>query len=451
MSFLLVIDKTSSAPDYRQRLQGLLCPYHGSVEKRTFKNGALYLSSGGSFHGSHALFPAGTTQSSITAWLRIDLGDEVLRIGNDPMGMYPLWFFETEACSYFTSELKALSVIDGFRYRFKADEDVLAIKRRPRDFSFLEDVRNLATSAVTVDLRTREVTVARAPYLEFDQKVSITPEAAMAKLRKELEASLATSEGLPGPWGSMLSGGIDSSVATALLASREKKFDVYTLGTPLGDEYADAQDLAAHLGLRANRIFVSEDEAPGLFETVVWQNEVFDGLTAEILAQLKGLVKVSGTSSRRLFTGYGSDLLFGGMLLHTEYMRAVGVTNEQELIERTSWSGEFRPFFHLSSGVELYHLYWHRPLVQLALNLPTPLNFKGEVQKILLRDLAVEAGWLKREHAFRAKIGMSNGTNFYTLLSRALGLGDGYAYPAKTARAWEYLKRRLTELTGRAP
>lgn len=464
MSFLLVIRKnrltsvgakdwnlkTDPCPIDVEKLSTLLCPYKTqNISTKSFHQFHLYMSSTGSFHGDHALFPANSPQIDISPWLRIKIQNHILKIDSDQMGMYPLWLYETSDVYYFTSELKALGSIKGFTYKFKDDSDILGIKKREKSFCFLKDVLNLSIHYVEIDLQSMQKVCTLKPALIFQEKWSLNPEIAKKQLRSSLLESAAEIEKTANDstWGSFLSGGIDSSVATVLLQEKRKNLKSYTLGTKLGNEYAEAREVASELGIESHELFVSQDEALDLFNEVIWQNEVFDGLTSEILAQMKALIQFCSTKSSNIITGYGSDLLFGGMLRHKEYMEAVGITNEQELIERTYWSGEFRPFYSLSSGVELYHLYWFPLLIQTSMRIPSDLHFQAGVEKVLLRELAVESRWLKREHSFRPKIGMTNGTHFFRLLSNALNIHNTYDYPTKTAYAWEFLKNKLNAAT----
>ena len=87
-------------------------------------------------------------------------------------------------------------------------------------------------------------------------------------------------------WGTFLSGGIDSSLATALTHVRQPDVQTFTLGTDLGNEYSDAEALASHLALTHTRVAADAEAAVAHFERAVFCNEMVDGLTAETLAQL---------------------------------------------------------------------------------------------------------------------------------------------------------------------
>src|SRR5262249_49079470 len=133
----------------------------------------------------------------------------------------------------------------------------------------------------------------------------------------------------PGPWGAFLSGGTDSSTATSMLRPLHSDVRTYTLGTPFGGEYGDAENVARFLGVANTRVLAGEADAASHFDRAVFSNETIDGLTAETLAQLGILAEAASRDVKRVITGYGSDLLFGAMLRHEMYMKLTAVSDQQ--------------------------------------------------------------------------------------------------------------------------
>ena len=185
------------------------------------------------------------------------------------------------------------------------------------------------------------------------------------------------------------------------------------------------------------------------FEHAVFCNEMVDGLTAEILAQLGILAAAASKNVQAVVTGYGADLLFGSMLRHQQYMKATAVDDLQSLIERTCWTGEFAPFYAWSLGVEMHHLFWNPAVMNTAFRIPPEFSFDGTEEKVLLRSMAVARGHLDRRHALRKKQAMTDGMQFNRLLSEVLGIESSHAYEEKSARCISQLKnlfgRTVTE------
>jgi hypothetical protein len=245
----------------------------------------------------------------------------------------------------------------------------------------------------------------------------------------------------PSPSRSRSASSSRSAAARSLMKRHHRALKTYTLGTEYGDEYADAEDLTSFLGTSHARVHATPGEALTHFERAALCNETVDGLTAETLAQLSVLAEAASAGVRRIVTGYGADLLFGSMLRHELYMNVTAVDDLQSLIERTAWSGEFSPFYAWSLGVEVHHLFWDPRVMGCAFQIPAEASFDGTIEKVVLRTMAVARGRLQKEHAFREKKALTDGTQFNRLLSAALGLSHPYAYDEKSARSVAVLRR----------
>ena len=241
-----------------------------------------------------------------------------------------------------TSEVKSLIALQGVQVEL--DDNALRKARHPLDFSPFRRVRRVYPGAILRVSPTLELTEERRTPLVF-RPTSMFATTAVSE--DALDAALiASARAICGDGatsatcGTFLSGGIDSSLATALTHASHPDVQTFTLGTDLGDEYSDAETLASHLGLTHTRVTADEEAALVHFEHAVFCNEMTDGLTAETLAQLGILAAAAAAKNvRRIVTGYGADLLFGSMLRHQQYMTVTAVDDLQSLIERTCWTG----------------------------------------------------------------------------------------------------------------
>ncbi len=441
MPFLYVHPKRGQLSPNVARLSALLCPYHGEIARRPLGGGALYASSIVGATPTGALVPAATRKNAQTAWLEIRDDDGGVRFETDPLGTFPLWVAETDAFVAVTGEVKCLRALDGFEVAFEP-ERWPADRKRPPDYSPYANVRRVRPGAVlrlAPDGQSREDGSSPLAYhpstmLGSDGERADLLEAALLASARDIAAA---GDG----WGVFLSGGIDSSTAAALIQQHDAGLRSYTLGTEHGDEYADAEALASHLGLRHARVFATIAQARAHFERVVFCNETIDGLTAETLAQLAVLAEAAAHDVRRVVTGYGADLLFGSMLRHELYLKVTGVDDLQSLIERTAWSGEFAPFYAWSHGIEVHHLFWDPRVMNCAFQIPPEASFDGAQEKLVLRAMMVARGHLRQAHAFRKKQALTDGTQFNRVLSTALGLTDRHAYDDKNARSIAVLRQ----------
>ena len=442
MAFVFLLSRRGTIAPNELRLGELLCPYRGALTRHELAGGTLWLSSVGAATAGGVELPAGTKRPPNSAWLDVRADGDGLRFETDPLGTFPLWIAETADWLAVTAEVKALGALPGFAVDF-VPERWPADRKRPPDYAPYGNVRRVTPGAVLHVARDGAWRAdGSVPLVYRPAAMSTDPIEQAAALDAALVASADVMAGAGGDWAAFLSGGIDSSSATALLARHQPALRTYTLGTEHGDEYADAAALAGHLGLRHAQVFATTEQARAHFDRAVRENETVDGLTGETLAQLAILAGAAAADgARRVVTGYGADLLFGSMLRHELYMKVTGVDDLQSLIERTMWSGEFAPFYAWSLGVEVHHLFWDPAVMNAAFRIPPEHSFDGTHEKLVLRRLMVDRGHLRAEHAFRKKQALTDGTQFNRVLSTALGLPDKHAYGGKNHAAIAVLRR----------
>jgi asparagine synthetase B (glutamine-hydrolysing) len=407
--------------------------------------GVLWLSSLARVCKSKWVIPSDTSKNASTAWLEITVDPSGLTFETDPLGTFPLWCFEDDSRVVITSEVKSLIALPGVQVEL--DDNALQKARHPADFSPFRGVRRVYPGAILRVSPTLELSEERRPPLDFQSGSMF---ATKSESENALDAALIASAraicgdgAVRSAWGMFLSGGIDSSLATALIHEHQPDLQTFTLGTDLGNEYGHAEELASDLRVSHMRVAADAEAALAHFEHAVFCNEMVDGMTAEIVAQLGIVAAAASQSVRRVVTGYGADLLFGSMLRHQQYMEVTAVDDLQSLIERTCWTGEFAPFYAWSHGVEMHHLFWDPAVMNAAFRIPPEFSFDGIGEKVLLRTTAVARGHLDRRHALRKKQAMTDGMQFNRLLSSALGIDGSYAYGEKSARCIFTLKNIL--------
>lgn len=141
----------------------------------------------------------------------------------------------------------------------------------------------------------------------FDDAVEETERLLLKAVEKRLFADV--------PVGSLLSGGIDSSLVCWALAKLGADITAYTVGTPnsSADETADARKTAAFLGIRHKTIDISESDGPRISELGQAYCEPF------ACASALGMLRVSRALSSEatvLLTGDGGDDVFLGYPEH---------------------------------------------------------------------------------------------------------------------------------------
>lgn len=231
-----------------------------------------------------------------------------------------------------------------------------------------------------------------------------------------LQQSIACHLQRPAKVAALVSGGVDSGLVAALLAAQCPNFEAFSIGTPWGDEFDDAQQLADALGRPLNRVELDPQSILlALPQTVrafghpqSQAIEIGVAITA-FCRQLK--------EGRMIFTGYGSDLINSGMAtgdgLAEDIRNSIAVE-----VNKTRYSSELTDIAARACGSELVHPYWDLPVLRAALDTcPSVKTTRGR-EKGHLR-LAAEQ-WLPTEVAWRKKTAIHHGNGLGAALSQLI-------------------------------
>ena len=123
------------------------------------------------------------------------------------------------------------------------------------------------------------------------------------------------------PIACLLSGGLDSSLITALINEEHKKYstqllETYSIGLKGSEDLRCAKIVADYLGTNHTEIVVSEDEMCYIIPHVIYAIESYDTTTvrASIGNYLLGKYISENSSAKVIFNGDGSDEICGGYL-----------------------------------------------------------------------------------------------------------------------------------------
>lgn len=258
-----------------------------------------------------------------------DCESRELSLARDRVGIKPLYWSASAGQLVFASELKALMI--GLPRRPGIDREGLATYLHygwiPAPFTIYEGVKKLEPGTI---LRYRSGAEPNTNAfwslkdtlhgISADERVS-GPEEARELVESTL--SLAVRQRLVAdvPIGSFLSGGIDSSLITALMQeSSTTPINSYSIGSPTReyDEARHARDVASHLGTRHTELMVDEAECLAVVpELMAIYDEPFGDssqvptLVLSKLARQHVTVALSGDGGDELFAGYNRHMWYG--------------------------------------------------------------------------------------------------------------------------------------------
>ncbi|HTG87135.1 MAG TPA: asparagine synthase C-terminal domain-containing protein, partial [Pyrinomonadaceae bacterium] len=195
------------------------------------------------------------------------------------------------------------------------------------EFGFVTDARSIyrgvsKVAAATVvewsdgKVRTREYWRPPTPSAtqpSFAEAVEETERLFVRAVERRLFADV--------PVGSLLSGGVDSSLVCWAIAHLGGDVTAFTVGTPgdPADETADAADTARRLGVRHQVLELSGDSEPNIDELVSAYGEPFACASALGMLRVSKAVRGSATV---LLTGDGGDDVFLGYPEHRYFWLA---------------------------------------------------------------------------------------------------------------------------------
>lgn len=247
-----------------------------------------------------------------------------LVLARDRMGVKPLYYAHTADGLAFASEVKAL--VAGGLIRPELDslgaELFLAHGFVPGPYTLFAGVRKLPPAALLVfeDGRVTEERAYWNPWEDGPPRSLCETgswEEEQERLLELLRASVKARMISEVPLGVMLSGGLDSSLITALMAEQSSRpvqtFSIGFVEDP-DSELDDAAAVARRFGTEHHALRTSASEHAGLLDEAIWHLE---GPIADV--SCLGFMLLSRLAREHVtvaLSGQGADELLGGYLKH---------------------------------------------------------------------------------------------------------------------------------------
>ena len=245
-----------------------------------------------------------------------------LALARDPLGIKPMYVMPRGSGVLFASELKALVAAVG--PELTIDPGALVASTMfyflPEEQSALKGVFKLPPGS-WAEWRA-DGTQRAGRYWEPAEVALAAASGPPADLAAVLEESVAAHLVADVPVASFLSGGLDSSLITAMAASRNPSIEAYTITfrpedqrlEAMPDDAVYARKMAAHLGIRLHEIEISPDVVDMLPRVVDVLDEPIGDPAAINTVLMCQAARDAGV--KVLLSGMGADELFGGYRKH---------------------------------------------------------------------------------------------------------------------------------------
>jgi len=277
--------------------------------------------------------------------------------------------------------------------------------------------------------------------MSLDEAVDLLDRSLTESARRMSKSSVNTSLGF--------SGGIDSTLLAYYLNREGTKPSLICVGVEGSADFGAADEAAESLGLPIAIKIHGTDEIREDLDEVLLSVEEADSMKVGVALPLRWVAKkASSAGSKVLFSGTGSDELFGGYARYVEEYASTGDTVKETMLRdlmsasEVNYERDFKVCADL--GVELRLPYTDGDLISLGLSMPTSLKLPKKTdqpRKIVLRALAEWLG-LSSEVANRPKKAIQYSTGVAKALEK-LSKVEGLSIPGYLRMRFEKLRNSL--------
>lgn len=255
-----------------------------------------------------------------------DSQNEELFLARDRFGIKPLYYYKDDERFVFGSELKALMAFDIPKTIDKtALQLYFHLNYIPSPYSIFENVKKLE-SGTYMKVNLKGISEIKKYYsIPYTSELKNIPnyESAQKTFKSLLESSVQQRMIADVPLGTFLSGGIDSSIITAIAAQNTKHLNSFSIGfkdEPLFDETEHAQLLAKKYKTNHTVFQLSNNDLfANLQQVLDYTDEPFADSSALAVNILSMHTKKHVTVA---LSGDGADELFAGYNKHAAELKA---------------------------------------------------------------------------------------------------------------------------------
>jgi asparagine synthase (glutamine-hydrolysing) len=260
----------------------------------------------------------------IFAFAIYDGKERSLFLARDHVGVKPLYYTNSSDRFVFASQPKSIAISENYRPRI--DEQALSLYLAygnvPGSACIYEGIQKLPPGH-WLSVKDGKINVRQYWALRYEPKVRDVTEAEEL-IRSKVEESVQLQAISDVPIGTFLSGGVDSTVVTAILAKTGAPLSTFTIGfdDDGSDESPYARAIAAHWKTRHHEWTLTRERACALLPQIVEAtdepfhlNGLFPFFAVSELAQSNGTKVILG--------GDGADEIFAGYRWYERFQTAV--------------------------------------------------------------------------------------------------------------------------------
>lgn len=296
-----------------------------------------------------------------------DISCKKLILARDRMGIIPLNFYYKNGEFFFGSEVKVLLATDRVKrgLSYEAIFDVFTFWSPQNDRTIFRDVFSVLPGEY---LEYQNKAIKRDKYFKLKYR-EINEQLDFSRTAEKIEALLskAVQKRLIGDVkiSTYLSGGLDSSLITSIIASRyNSSVEAFSIGfeDERFDESKYQKIVCDHLGIKHNSILFRNSEIPELIKKIIWHTET-PLLRAGPIPLFKLSELVNKNNVKVVLSGEGADELFGGYDIFREgkirnYLRKhPDSTLRKQLFRKVNMFSDYRLQSAPAGGLNYFYMH----------------------------------------------------------------------------------------------
>lgn len=334
-------------------------------------------------------------QHAIGDYAVVGISKDTLFGFRDPVGIRPLWVGQSSRYVGFSSETLNLKV---------------------KNCTFPSPIQPGHLTTIKNGLIKDEM------ILDLKKIVSVQKKGSIKSVHHALKKTIDLQTKDLNHCGILFSGGVDSSLIAQMVINRVKHVTLYSVGLEGSSDLMHAKEAASQLSRKVNHemVVIKPEEVPKLTMEALKRLERFDLLQTQLAVPMLALAKHISGKERVLFTGQGSDELFGGYKQYQRVFESEGKKGvEQELIREASdwWSRNLDREDRMiaSYGIEERFPFWSLPVIKESFSLPLVYKIKSKedsIRKHAVRQIALieklpESIAMRPKHALQYSTGVA--------------------------------------------
>ena len=348
------------------------------------------------------------TLDGVFAFVLLDLAKNVAFIARDTYGVRPMFIATDKRFTAVASEMKQLTGI-------VSSQDIEIKQFSPGTYSEItfDGQEQVVKRFASFPFMSRMEIPYPSEYLIYKYIGQIS-----ARLQEAVKKRVTTSDR---PIACLLSGGLDSSLITALVAQYypdRSKLETYSIGLEGSEDLKYAEIVANYLGTKHTSVVVSEEDFLAAIPEVIYAIESYDTTTVRASVGNFLIAKYirENSEAKVIFNGDGSDEMSGGYLYFHEAPSSREFDLEcKRLLSNIHYFDVLRSDRCIAyHGLEARTPFLDRSLVEHYLTIPKELrNHKVSkaCEKYILRHCFNSSELLPHEVMWRTKEAFSDGVS----------------------------------------